>query len=62
MNEGIQTYASENMFATMFSSFSDGFNAVMNFLTSNPWMLVIVATPVILGLISVVMSFIKSRM
>ncbi len=56
-----QTYAAGDFFSEMFSSFSTGWSTVMNFITANPWLLIIVGTPVVLGLLAVVMSFIRSR-
>lgn len=56
-----QAYAAEDFFSEMFSAFSSGFTTVMNFITANPWLLIIVGTPVVLGLLAAVMSFIRSR-
>lgn len=62
MENGIATYNAADTFADMFSAFTQGFNAVMGFISSNTWILIIVATPVILGILGVVISFIKGRM
>lgn len=56
-----QTYAAGDFFSEMFSSFSTGWTTVMNFVTSNPWLLIIVGTPVVLGLLSYVTSWLKTR-
>lgn len=62
MENGIAAYSANDTFSNMFDAFTTGFNSVMSFITSNTWILVIVAMPVILGILGVVISFIKSRM
>lgn len=62
MENGIAAYSANDTFSKMFDAFTTGFNSVMSFITSNTWILVIVAMPVILGILGVVISFIKSRM
>ena len=62
MENGIAAYSAADTFSNMFDAFTTGFNSVMCFITSNTWILVIVAMPVILGILGVVISFIKSRM
>lgn len=62
MENGIAAYSAADTFSDMFSAFTTGFNSVMGFITTNTWILVIVAMPVILGILGVVISFIKSRM
>lgn len=59
---GIQTYAATDFFSSMFSAFSTGWTSVMGFVTDNVWLLILVGTPVVLGLVGTVISFIKSRM
>ena len=56
-----QTYAAGDFFSEMFSAFSSGFTTVMNFITANPWLLIIVGTPVVLGLLAYVTSWLKTR-
>lgn len=56
-----QTYAAGDFFASMFSAFQSAFLSTLNFVTSNEWLLVIVGTPLIIGVIAAIMSFIKSR-
>ena len=62
MENGVAAYSATDTFNNMFDAFTTGFNSVMGFITSNTWILVIVAMPVILGILGVVISFIKSRM
>lgn len=62
MENGVAVYSATDTFSNMFDAFTTGFNSVMGFITSNTWILVIVAMPVILGILGVVISFIKSRM
>lgn len=57
----IQTYNASDFFSTMFSAFSSGWSSAMNFISANTWLVIIVAVPVILGLLGAVLSFIKSR-
>ncbi len=61
MDYMIQAYNASDFFSTMFSAFSTGWSTVMNFISSNIWLVIIVAVPVILGLLGAVLSFIKSR-
>lgn len=56
-----QTYAAGDFFTSMFTAFSSGFSTVMNFITENTWLLIVCGTPVVLGLLAAVMSFIRSR-
>lgn len=62
MENAVATYSAADTFANMFDAFTTGFNSVMGFITANSWILIIVAMPVILGILGVVISFIKSRM
>lgn len=62
MENAVAAYSATDTFANMFEAFTTGFNSVMGFITSNSWILIIVAMPVILGILGVVISFIKSRM
>lgn len=61
MDYGVSTYAAGDFFSDMFTAFSSGWSSVMGFITANQWLLIIVGTPVILGLLAAVMSFIRSR-
>lgn len=61
MDYSIATYSAEDTFASMFTAFTSGFSSVMGFISSNTWILIAVATPVVLGLLGAVISFIKSR-
>lgn len=58
----ITTYAGDTFFTSLFNAFTTGWEICMSFIQSNTWILICVGTPVVLGLASAVISFIKSRM
>lgn len=58
---GIETYADDTFFTSLFASFTSCWTLIMSFIQNNSWIMMCVGVPLVLGLAGAVISFIKGR-